>query len=275
MSENSHAGCPLTWAAARSPVVVGLCLALAAGAVGCSGPSKGPVVFYLDGAGWYSSAGSVKQGMRDAGYTGRFETFSWSAYLGPAHDHLITTKSKAIARRLARKIEKVRTVDPTGRIDIMGLSAGTAVILSALEQLPPEVAVDNVVLLSSSVSAGHDLTPALRHVRRNLYATCSPHDGILSALPINADGKSGLAAGQAGFRLADSGENAEAEYRKVINLPWRPAYLAYDWDGGHTSVTGSMFVASVIAPRLLITGRFPLDRSITEKLFARRDGGEP
>ena len=66
--------------------------------VGCGKPSPGPVVYYLDGAGWYSSASSVKQGLADAGYQGRFEEFSWSAYLGPMHDHLITAKSKSVAR---------------------------------------------------------------------------------------------------------------------------------------------------------------------------------
>jgi pimeloyl-ACP methyl ester carboxylesterase len=231
------------------------------------------VVFYLDGAGWYSSAGSVEQGLRQAGCTGQFETFSWSAYLGPAHDHLVTAKSRAVARRLSRKIEKVRRNDPTGQINVMGLSAGTAVVLSALEQLPEGIVVDNVVLFSSSVSADYDLTRTMKHVQRSLYATCSPHDTILKTLAINADGKPGPAAGQTGFRMPRGSGGAAAAYRKVFNLHWQPSYLAFGWDGGHTVVTKASFVASVIAPRVLSTEPYPLDRSVVDKLAARAAGG--
>ncbi|MEE8384659.1 MAG: alpha/beta hydrolase [Dehalococcoidia bacterium] len=256
-------------------LVAGAVLGFAALAAlgGCGEPPRGPIVFYLDGAGWYSSAGSVRRGLQEAGYTGKFETFNWSAYLGPAHDHLVTTKSRWVARRLSRKIEEVRENDPTGQINVMGLSAGTAVILSALEQLEKDVAVDNVVLFSPSVSARHDLEKAMRHVRRNLYATCSPHDGILSTLTINADGKRGSPAGRTGFQLPSRGTKTAAAYRRVINLPWLPSYVGFDWSGGHTSVTNPEFVAAVIAPRVLTGEPYPLDRSVMDKLLARRPGG--
>jgi len=249
----------------RPAVVTLLCIAAAGSSSGCGDPVRGPVVFYLDGAGWYSSAASVKQGLRDAGYIGQFRTYAWSAYLGPAHDHIVTSKSRSVARGLARKIEKVRRNDPAGQINVMGLSAGTAVVLFALEQLPKDIAVDNVVLFSPSVSARHDLTKAMKHVRRNLYATYSPHDGILGALVVNADGKRGRPAGRIGFRMTRHGETSNAAYKRVINLPWRPSYLAFDWNGGHTSVTRSKFVATVIAPRMLTTEPYPLDRSVMEK----------
>lgn len=247
------------------------CVASAVGLVvlvgGCSDPKQGPIVYFLDGAGWYSSSGSVAAGLRDAGYHGAFRTHSWSALLGPAHDHLFNASSKGVARGLARRIEKMRRADPNGAINVMGLSAGTAVILSALEQLPPGIEVNNVVLLSPSVSAEHDLTKAMRHVRRNLYATSSPHDAILAALVIvNADGKSGPTAGRVGFRAPRRASRDTAEaYSRVINLPWQPNYLAFDWSGGHTSVTHRKFVASVIAPRILSADPFPLDRPIVDR----------
>ncbi len=255
------------------PSLVGLVLLVAA-AGGCAEPKKCPAVFYCDGAGWYSSGGSVAQGLRDAGFNGTFTTYGWSAMLGPAHDHFVNAGSKGIAHGLTRRIEKLRRSDPSGQIDVMGLSAGTSIVLLALEQLPAGIEVDNVVLFSPSVSAERNLAKAMRHVRRNLYATCSPHDAILATLAVNADGLPGPPAGRVGFRLPrQAGAGTDEVYQRVINLPWDPAYLAFDWSGGHTSVTNRRMVASVIAPRVLTGEPYPLDRSVKDRLAMRETGG--
>jgi pimeloyl-ACP methyl ester carboxylesterase len=257
----------------RSAAVVSFSALILGMAGGCADPKRGPAVFYLDGAGWYSSSGSVAQGLREGGYKGAFSTYSWSSMLGPGPDHLITARSKGVAKGLAGKIEKLRRADPKGQIDVMGLSAGTAVILSALEQLPAGIEVDNVVLFSPSVSAEHNLTKAMQHVRRNLYATCSPHDAILATLAVNADGESGPPAGRVGFRLPrQAGGGIEAAYRRVMNLPWEPAYLAFDWAGGHVPVTNRAMVAAVIAPRILSSEFYPLDRSVMDRVAMRQTG---
>ncbi len=233
---------------------------------GCGDPQEGPITFYLDGAGWYGSSGSVEAGLRAEGYEGTFRTFSWSAYLGPAHDHFVRSKSTITAKRLARRIQKARRANETRQINLMGLSAGSAVILAALERLDRDTMVDNVVLFSPSVSARHNLTKAMRHVRRNLYATCSPHDGILRGLLINADGVSGPPAGKTGFRLPRSPNQYSLEaYQRVINIRWRPSYVGFGWDGGHTSVTEPIFVQSVIAPRVLTVDPYPLDRPVADR----------
>lgn len=255
------------------PLLVGLVL-LGAAVGGCAEPKECPVVFYCDGAGWYSSGGSVAQGLREAGFKGTFCTYSWSALLGPAHDHFVNASSKGIARGLTRRIENLRRHDPTGQIDVMGLSAGTSVVLLALEQLPAGIQVDNVVLFSPSVSAEHNLTKAMQHVRRNLYATCSPHDAILATLAVNADGIPGPPAGRVGFRLPkQAGAGTDITYHRVINIPWEPAYLAFDWSGGHTAVTNQRMVAAVIAPRVLAREPYPLDRSVMDRLAFHQSGG--
>jgi pimeloyl-ACP methyl ester carboxylesterase len=242
---------------------------------GCAAADRGPTVFYLDGAGWYSSSGSVRQGLKDAGYTGDFDVFTWSAFLGPAHDHFVNASDKGIARRLARRIEAARAKNGDAPIYVMGLSAGCSLVLSAIEQLKDDVQVDGVVLFSPSVSATRDLTPVMRRVRGRLYATCSPHDAIIAGMAVNADGLSGPPAGRAGFKLPrkQSPETLTA-YRRVVNLPWQPAYVGFDWNGSHTAVTRSRFVSAVIAPRLFNDGEYPLDRSIYD-LVASRSGGRP
>ena len=243
--------------------------------VGCSKPQTGPIVIFVDGAGWYSGSGRVEAGLRDAGYAGRFDTFSWSSYLGPAHDHLVNANSRLIARRLARRIEKQRELDPESPIHLMGLSAGTSLVLRALEELPKGVNVETVVLFSSSVSSERNLTRAMSHVNGRLYATCSTHDAILAGLPVNADGRGGSPAGRSGFKMprASSAQTVET-YDRVINLTWQPSYLAFGWTGSHTSVTNQRFVSTVIAPRVFTREPFPLDRSVVARAAASNTGGK-
>jgi len=230
---------------------------------GCGGPSRGPVTVFLDGAGWFAGSSPVKAGLKDAGDRGDFETFVWSSGLGPAHDHLVVASTRGVGRRLAARLEKIRQRAPNARINVIALSAGTSVVLNALEQMKPGVAVDNVVLLSSSSSESRDLTPLMAHVRGRLYATCSTNDGILSSLITNADHKDGNPAGLTGFKPPRrNSPDTRAAYARVVNLPWKPAYLAYDWNGGHTAATNRKFIAAVIAPRILSNEPFPADRPV-------------
>ena len=240
-----------------------LVLLLLACGSGCRSATTTPRVIYLDGAGWFGSAGSVKAGLRAGGYAGAFETFTWTSFLGAPADHLLTTRSTLAARRLARRIARIRRDDPEGPIYLMGLSAGTAVVLKGLEELPEDVSVDYVVLFSSSVSARRDLSRALEHVGGRLYATCSPHDRLLASLAINADGSAGASAGRRGF-TRPPGLDAQGRrlYAKVVNLPWKPSYTGFGWNGGHLRATSRAFVAAVVAPRILSAEPFPLDRPV-------------
>lgn len=244
--------------------------ALAVGLLaGCADPMTCPRVVYLDGAGWYSGDGPVREGLRRAGFTGVVERFAWSSGFGPLPDHIVSGRRHARSGALAKRITELRRANPDGQIVLMGLSAGTGIVLGGLEKLPDDVAVDHVVLLSPSVSSRWDLLKALRHVNGRLYATCSPHDGILpGVIAIGREG--GKPAGLEGFqRPAIFDERRRRQYRKVINLPWRPGYLAYNWDGGHVSVTHSEFIRVVIAPRIMEDYYHPLDQPLV-RLDARR-----
>ena len=240
---------------------------------GCGAAPTTPRVVYLEGSWWFTSARSVRAGLRDGGYHGAFETFTWTSFLGWGADHFVAARSPVRARLLAHRIKTIREHNPEGVIHVMALSAGTGLLVKALEVLPDDVMVDNVVLFSSSLSADRDLSDALRHVRGRLYATCSEHDGILKTLAVNADGGTGPAAGQRGFVLPASLDREERLlYAKVVNLPWQPGHLAYGWDGGHVPVTNSHFVRSVITPRVLSGGPFPLDRPMVVVRAASASG---
>lgn len=235
-------------------------LAGAIGLSGCAQSGSGPRAIFLDGAGWYGGDRPVRDGLRKAGFPGRVERFGWSGMLGPLHDHLTATKHHPRVAELSRHITKLREANADDKIVLIGLSAGTSLIVSALENLPEEVTVDYVVLLSPSISSLHDLTKALSHIERRLYATHSAHDQLLAAA-LSAGLEYGRPAGQVGFKPPPDATDEQQElYRKVVNLPWRPGYAAYGWNGGHVSVTSSDFIRVVIAPRILDDLSHPLDR---------------
>ncbi|MCH7813931.1 MAG: hypothetical protein IID40_07915 [Planctomycetes bacterium] len=241
--------------------VLASCLGLVL--AGCNHGISTPRVVYLDGAGWFGSSRAVSSGLRTAGYRGAFETFTWTTFLGAPADHFVAARSAIPAARLARRLTTLRRANPKGKIYLIGLSAGTAVVVKGLEALPDGIEVDQVVLLSSSVSARHDLADALKHVRGRLYATCSLGDLILAAMGVSSDGKVGRAGGRAGFVLPKRHTPAIREqYAKMVNLPWRPGYVAFGWNGGHVRVTRAEFIQRVIAPRILSDQPYPLDRPL-------------
>lgn len=230
--------------------------------VGCQASLTCPRVIFLDGAGWVSGDHPVRQGLQRAGFPGAVERFGWSSFLGPLPDHLLAGPGHPKVTVLANRITALRRANPDGNIVLIGLSAGTCIIVYALETLPAEVAVDYVVLLSPSISSRHDLQKALRHVKHRLYATQSKYDAILSAAP-SAGLEFGRPAGQIGFRLpVELDAEGRELYRKVVSLSWRPGHAAYGWNGGHVSATNSEFIRVIIAPRIMDDIPHPLDRAM-------------
>jgi len=237
---------------------------------GCDEPMTCPRAIFLDGAGWYSGDGPVRDGLREGGFEGPVDRFGWQSLLGPLHDHIVADEGHPDTRKLAERITRLREADPNGQIVLIGYSAGTSILVGALEKLPENVEVDIVVLLAPSVSSRHDLTRALRHVRGRLYATSSPHDALLrGAAPAGLE--RGRPAGLVGIQLPQPFTPAAALYRQVISLPWRPEYAMYGWDGGHMTVTRADFIRTVIAPRIVGAGPHPLDRPLA-RMGGRNDG---
>lgn len=233
-------------------------------ATGCASSNyngKG-IVYGCDGSGagvvlrWGPSA---RDGARKAGYEGVFESFRWQTGLGVAADHASSVAYKRDAGgKLAERIEQHRRNYPQDPIYVAALSAGCAVALYALEALPADVQVDQVFLLSSSVSADYDLGPALRRVRGKLYAFTSSRDQVLSELASVAGTADRRRVGTniSGLRGFRPPAGASAETRalyneKVQTIAWRPEFARYGHRGGHTEVVATDFVAKYIGPLIV------------------------
>lgn len=230
--------------------------------------STGPLVVVLDGAGWSGSASRIRSGLRDAGFKVRVQAFPWSTLLGPGPDHLLVRHKRRKARDLAEFIQERREYAPKEPLHVVGLSAGTAVVVFALEDLPPGVNVDNVVLLAPSISDTYDLSDAMAHVNGFLYATCSSSDPILEGVAISADGSPNAPAGLYGFRIPARIRNIDA-YTRVVNLPWRAVYADLGWSGGHTGATSREFVRLILAPRIISSGSHPLNRPLASPAISK------
>lgn len=216
-------------------------------------------VYYLDGAGggklltnW---SGGVRDGLTDAGYDGAGEMFSWETGMGVVADQVASESFKRQkAAELVDRICAFHREHPNSKISLVGLSAGTVIAVFALEALPMNVPIDNVVLLSGSLSANHDLSAALRRVRGKMYITSSTRDTVLEAfLPLT--GTADRAAGTNDTIGADGPEmppGASAATRalyaeRIVEVPWNPEFEAYGDFGAHTDTVKRPFVQHVVS----------------------------
>jgi hypothetical protein len=217
-------------------------------------------IYYLDGAGggraWSNWSGGVRDGLLAAGYDGAGEMFSWETGLGVAADQVASNEYKRQkARELAGEIEEYVAAHPTAPVYLIGLSAGTAIAVFALEELSPRVTVDNVILLSGSLSATHDLTAALRHVRGKMYIFTSQRDSVLMVmLPLagTADRESGtvetIGVDGAMLPAGASAETRQAYASKIVVVPRNQQFARYGDTGAHTDAVKPAIVQHFVAP---------------------------
>jgi len=251
-------------------------LAGALAACGCMAPQRMPtpterddVVFYCDGAGgggpltnW---GHSVLQGLEQDGYEGEFRNFRWQTGLGALADQVTSVKYKRErAAELARAMTAHWQRFPGGSVHLIGLSAGSAIVVYALEALPGAYQVDYVILLGSSLSAEYDLRRALRRVRGEVYVFTSKRDRVLSVLvPLTgtADRKrvGKRVAGRYGILMPpDADDETEALYSKIVNVQWDDTRAEHGDPGTHTGATNPEFVRRFIAPLVNRDGPRPL-----------------
>jgi pimeloyl-ACP methyl ester carboxylesterase len=211
------------------------------------------IVFFLDGAGGggpvIDAAPEVLLGLRLGGYDGAFRSVRWQTGLGAIADLTLSVPEKrALSVSLAARIQEARELRPDARISLISASTGTAIAVYALELLPPGVRIDNLVLLSSALSADYDLSPALKHVVGGALNFVSNKDALLQAMiPLfgSADRKlvGSRVAGVVGFETVDSA--AQMNFR---TLSWTPEMRRSGHYGGHTDYKNATFIAQVIAP---------------------------
>jgi alpha-beta hydrolase superfamily lysophospholipase len=157
------------------------------------------------------------------------------------------------AQKIADKIAKQFHEHPDGQILIVSHSAGTGLCVWALEDLPDDVKVDTVLLLSPALSPDYDLSKALSHVRGKAYAFVSPNDLLVLAAGTRLfgtiDGKKTAAAGNTGFSRPDGAD--PKQYDKLVSMPYDPAWMKLGNIGDHVGYMMPAFDAAILSPLLL------------------------
>jgi pimeloyl-ACP methyl ester carboxylesterase len=187
------------------------------------------------------------------------DTFVWSHGYGRyVLDHVDHCNQLREGRRLAERVVAYRWACPRRPIYLIGHSAGCAVVLAALEALPPGY-VDRAVLLAPSVSPDYDLRPALRSVNGSLEVFYSRRDRVILDVSMRvvgtADGYWGPAAGNTGFRpVVCSGPDALL-YGKLRQHSWDACVEWTGHNGGHYGSNKSGFLKAYVLPLLTSPAR--------------------
>ena len=217
--------------------------------------------YFVGGAGFVGHVTgtlAVPKGLRQAGYRGAIEVFGWQSVVGGTlRDQMDRSRNEGQAHRLAERIRAYVQAFPDGPVDIIALSAGTGVVTWALESLPEDVRIRNVVYLGSSLSRRYDLSEALRRLEGRLYNFYSSRDAVLRyGMPIagSVDGELGWpsVAGLYGFALPpDLDDTGWQVYRQRLrNRPYKSRYARFGYRGQHTDATSPEFIARIVTPLL-------------------------
>lgn len=216
------------------------------------------ILYYVGGAGQLGNVGfiSIPLGMQDGGYEGYVELVPWQGFV-TAVDQINYDRNRGKAIELGDKIRRAEIRYPDSPIDIIALSAGTGIATFALESLPENVRVRNVVFLGCSMSSRYDLTRALKRVDGKLYVFYSEDDAILSRIvpytgTVDRKDTSDGIAGLDGFMLPSRPDSGTLrQYRKVRDIRYMPQFAETGYDGGHMSSTERKFIARYVAPLIL------------------------
>jgi pimeloyl-ACP methyl ester carboxylesterase len=218
----------------------------------CCGCDRG-IIFTADGAGGFGTTTSaLRQAIAEEGLPLCVEMVPWSHGYGRGlADQMDFGHAREEGACLAGQILARRQSCPGGAIFLVAHSAGSAVVLTAAEALPPD-SIDGIVLLAPSVSADYDLRPALRSTRRGIDVFCSERDVFFLGFGVSvvgtADRHWSAAAGRVGFRPVIATPEDAALYTRLRQHPWHPCVAWTGNPGGHYSCHSPGYLRAYVLP---------------------------
>jgi pimeloyl-ACP methyl ester carboxylesterase len=214
------------------------------------------VVFVANGSGDLLTAStSLRQVVTETATPLQVEAFDWShGYLRFLSDHVDHCNHLDQGRLLAAQVMDYRRCNPHGRINLLGYSTGSAVVLAAADLLPKQ-SIDRIVLLAPSVCANYDLRPALAATRDGIDVFYSKEDRYILGMGMKiigtAEGCRRQVAGQCGFQPIIECPADTALYGKLHQHAWDPSMEWTGHTGGHYGSNQPDFVRVFILPLLV------------------------
>jgi pimeloyl-ACP methyl ester carboxylesterase len=218
----------------------------------------GDVVFVADGAGnFHETSDALRKAIAQKGAPVGVETVEWSH--GPLRvisDQTGYRYAREQGHVLAEQLAAWRAACPKAHIHLLSHSAGATVVLTAAAEAPPGT-VDEIVVLSPSISRDYDLRPALRNINGHIDTYSSEEDWLALGLGIavigTADRRWAPAAGRVGFRPTIEAPEDAALYCKLRMHPWHPVVAWTGNNGGHSDSYRVSYLSAYVVP-LFVSG---------------------
>jgi pimeloyl-ACP methyl ester carboxylesterase len=226
-------------------------------------PKLPPLFLHLPGIGGTRSLDTgMVHAFQQGGFAGEVQIYDWTGNDAGLKALLMTDRDRQQAKVVAGILTKRFDADPSARIILCSHSGGGGIAVWALEDLPPRVKIDTLLLLAPAVSPRYDLSKALSHVTGLAYVFSSTQDPVLGLgcrLLGTIDGVKTDAAGEIGF-IKPAGA-VDAEYEKLVPMPYDPSWVRFNDYGDHIGPMTRRFARFALAP-LVVEGRLPTTQPI-------------
>jgi pimeloyl-ACP methyl ester carboxylesterase len=201
---------------------------------------------------------TLTRGLLQGGIEADLQIYDWTGTDRGLASLMNVRRHREQSKIVADLILQRRKLQPNGRIILTAHSAGTGVAVWALQKLPDDVRIDDLVLIASALSPEYDLSRALRHVRHRAYAFNSELDVLVLGTGCRnfgtVDRVKTDAAGRVGFRVPENPAVA-GQYEKFVQYPYDPDWMRFHNNGEHIGPMTRTFAREVIS--LVIQGRGP------------------
>jgi len=201
---------------------------------------------------------NIARGLNDGGVDAAIRVVNWGTDIpgGMLVNLTDYARNQRVAEQIRDQLLEYSDRHPGRPVHLVGHSGGAGIAILAVERLPKDRPVANVVLLAAAISPRHDLRLALQRVTGGIYNFYSRMDvGLLGAGTATLgtiDRDYGPAAGSVGFETPVGLYDDERKLRKKLHeMPWTAGLIVEGHDGGHFGWTVRGVVARHIAPVLL------------------------
>jgi hypothetical protein len=219
---------------------------------------EAPYLLHLPGIGGHMGIDdALLNGLKEGGISGTIALYDWTDIDRGLPALGNQTRHREQAQIVAKRLTDYARTHPGSPITITCHSAGCGIAVFALEQLPDDVRIEQLLMMQSALSPEYDLSKALRHVRKSVYSFYSPYDPVLDWGTRGfgtVDRVFTQAAGRVGYQRSASGD--ETQYLKLIQFPYDSAWLKLGNVGDHIGPMNRRFAREILAP-LLLTGHLP------------------